>query len=218
VTTQEQEYFDVPDWYVRKDGQALGPVDLDGLRDIVAAGHARGATLVRRSGDTDWTLLNSVIPDWERLAAADLEVDLGAMDDPALRVFRLNGWVGVIEEIVWQAGVYLLAFIIFRRMDPIALAALLGASVLGGFVHANSECIELGSRTLRRMRRGREVQRIALADIERSVPGLERTDFASLMGRKVIRSMDGAKFTLNRRAFRDDDYAALMALLRLDPY
>jgi hypothetical protein len=68
VTGRDDGLFDVEEWFVQLDSGELGPLDVQAIRDLVAAGRATGQTMVKRGPDDEWSRLDRLVPVWGDLA------------------------------------------------------------------------------------------------------------------------------------------------------
>jgi hypothetical protein len=205
--------FELQEWYLRNNGAPWGPVDLDDLRSLVAAGHANSSSFVRREGDSAWIRLDSVLLDIDEITLATSSD--AQFSEPALHVFRVRRWAIAIESAFWPVLGYAVASLPYPPVDMFMLSAIAVGGAIGGALGAEFQRVEVTASSVRAKVGIGRVVTIALDDIDRTRFGDEGL-LARLFGLRTIRSRSGTKIAVNRRALSDEEYRRLMGVLRVD--
>jgi hypothetical protein len=217
VTDEDSIEFDLEEWYLRREGIPWGPVCLEGLRDLVRVSAARGSSLVRREGESDWVRLESVLPDWSRFEPEEpYEEDPDEPEEVTVSTYGFRTPVLAAEEIALSVAAYATVFALLHAFDLWAVSIAVLGTIVGALAGTRSARVEVTNRAVYLVSRGSRRAEMPLADIDRA-HGAPEGFLSWLTGRRIIHSRLGGRLRLNRRALRDEDYQSLMHQLRLDP-
>lgn len=186
--------FDLDEWYLRHAGDD-GVLGIDGLCTLVGDSRATGATLIRRDADSAWVRLDTVVPDWARLAPSTQ--DATETGDPVLHVFTLREWVSQLEALSILLTVHVsLSALSYHQIDVETLALNASSALIGAAVRSGRTRIEMTAREVRMMSGSKRVGVIGLGEIDRTRSRLPEP-FSALTGRRVLRSHVGKKLVFN---------------------
>jgi len=219
VPGEDNSAVDLAEWYVKGDGEPWGPFDVAGIRSLAAQGPVTASTLVSRDGDGVWMRLKDAVPAWECALQPAAEPE---PPDPPLHVFYARRWVSLVGDYVaFVLGLLLFVFLTDRHdwsemdwgetvLSVITIAAVPALFALLG----DRERVEVTSRVVRLVSAGRYVSELPISELDRD---RRRTGvFSGITGSRMIRSTSGKKLIINRRAYKDEDYAEIMRLLQLE--